>query len=97
MEQKQKTTVFVLGREYTLLSSDPPEHVRRVAAYADRTLRETQLAARMPLEQAGVMTAISLSDEVLKARDDVTRLRRRLREAEAALESLGVPARGPED
>ena len=88
MENKQKATVYVLGKEYTLLSSDAPEHMQRVAAYADRSLRETQLSARMTLEQAGILTAISLSDEILRAKDENQRLRRRLREAEDALESI---------
>ncbi|MBR6029897.1 MAG: cell division protein ZapA [Clostridia bacterium] len=92
MDSKQRTTVYVLGKEYTLLSPDGPEHMQRVASYADRMLRETQLSARMTLETTGILTALSLADEVLKAKDENTRLRRRLREAEDALESLGVRA-----
>lgn len=88
MDNKQKTTVYILGKEYTLVSSDTPEHMQRVASYADRALRETQLSARMTLEQAGIMTAISMADEVIKAKDENQRLRRRLREAEDALEAL---------
>ena len=38
--EKQKITVNVAGKPYTLVSSDPPEHVRRVAEYVDRKLGE---------------------------------------------------------
>jgi cell division protein ZapA (FtsZ GTPase activity inhibitor) len=33
--EKQKMTVTVAGRPYTLVSSDPPEHVKRVAEYVE--------------------------------------------------------------
>ena len=31
--EKQKITVTVAGKPYTLVSEDPPEYVKRVAAY----------------------------------------------------------------
>ena len=45
--EKQKTSVFVAGKEYTVVSSDPPEYLRRVAAYADRKLKEIALKLHM--------------------------------------------------
>ena len=41
---KKKIAVNVGGKGYTLVSSDPPAYVQRVAAFADRTLRETAMA-----------------------------------------------------
>ena len=34
--EKQKITVTVAGKNYTLVSGDPPEYVKRVAAFVDR-------------------------------------------------------------
>ena len=55
--EKQKTSVFVAGKEYTVVSSDPPEYLRRVAAYADRKLRESAAVSRLPLAQAGAWSS----------------------------------------
>ena len=82
--EKQKTTVTLAGKEYTLVSTDSPEHVRRVAAYTDRLLRETALAARLPAPQAAALTALNLADELVKAQDENQRLRRRVRALEEA-------------
>ena len=74
--EKQKTSVFVAGKEYTVVSSDPPEYLRRVAAYADRKLKEMSLATRLPQAQADAMAAMNLADELMKAKDENQRLRR---------------------
>lgn len=37
--EKQKTVVRVAGKEYALVSSDPPAYMQRVAAYVDRKLQ----------------------------------------------------------
>ena len=88
--EKQKTTVFLAGREYTLVSSDPPEYMRRVAAYADRKLRETAAASRLPPREADALAALNLADEVLKAQDENSRLRRENRALREALEQAGT-------
>ena len=88
--EKQKTSVFVAGKEYTVASSDPPEYLRRVAAYADQKLREISLATRLPQAQADAMAAMNLADELMKAQDENRRLRRenrRLAEELAALKA----------
>ena len=48
--EKQKTVVRVAGKEYALVSSDPPEYMQRVAAYVDRKLNEMSVATRLPLQ-----------------------------------------------
>jgi len=70
--EKQKISVRVAGRNYNLVSSDPPEYVRRVANLVDRRLNETVLAC------------FNLMDELLKAKDENTALKRRLMQAQAA-------------
>ena len=81
--EKQKMTVTVAGRPYTLVSSDPPEHVKRVAEYVDRQLSETAAATNLPSAQAAVLTCFHLAEELLKAQDENRILTRRL-EIEAA-------------
>lgn len=86
MDNKQKTIVRVGGKEYTLISADDPAYLQRVAAYVDRCLNETALAARLPLASATVLTAISLGDELMKTQDENRRLRREIDKLRAQLE-----------
>ncbi len=78
--EKRRMTVTVAGRPYTLVSSDPPEHVKRVAAYVDRELSETAAATNLPSAQAAVLTCCRLAEELLKAQDENRALLKRLEE-----------------
>ena len=79
--EKQKISVRVAGKNYTLVSSDPPEYVRRVAALVDRRLSEMEIASGLPAQQATALTCFNLAAELLKARDEITELKRRLQAA----------------
>ena len=70
----------VAGRPYTLVSSDPPEHVKRVAAYVDRELSETAAATNLPSAQAAVLTCFRLAEDLLRAQDENGVLLKRLEE-----------------
>ena len=76
--EKQKITVSVAGKSYTLVSSDPPEYVKRIAALVDRKLRETETATNLPSAQAAVLTCFNLTEELAKAQDENLLLRKRL-------------------
>ena len=74
--EKQKITVTVAGKNYTLVSGDAPEFVRRVAAFVDRKLNETAAVTNLPSGQAAVLTCFNLAEELLKAQDENMFLRR---------------------
>ena len=76
--EKQKITVTVAGKNYTLVSGDPPEYVKRVAAYVDRKLRETEAVTNLPSGQAAVLTCFNLAEDLLKAQDENTLLRKQM-------------------
>ena len=78
--EKQTMTVTVAGRPYTLVSSDPPEHVKRVAAYVDRQLSETASVTKLPSGQAAVLTCFRMAEELLRAQDENRMLKGRLEE-----------------
>lgn len=79
--EKRKMTVTVAGKPYTLVSADPPEHVKRVAAYVDRQLSETASATNLPSGQAAVLTCFRLAEELLRAQDENRMMQARLEEA----------------
>ena len=68
----------IAGRDYTIRSADSPEHVRRLAVYTDRKLTEILRSGFVSREDGAVITALSLSEELLNAQDEITRLRRDL-------------------
>ena len=71
-----------------MTSSDSEAYVRRVAAYVDRKIGELTLATRLPAADAAVLTAITLADDVFKAQDENTRLRRELDQARLEIDRL---------
>jgi len=74
-------TLRVAGREFTLKSGDSPDHVRRVGVYVDRKIAEMGSSGFVSRENAAVIAALSIADELITAQDDNTRLRRELMEA----------------
>ena len=85
--EKIRTTVRVVGKDYTISSYDPAAHVQRVVAYVDRKLNELSAATRLPQAQLSVLAALNIADDMLKAHDEITRLRRELMETQQKLEA----------
>ena len=73
--QKIRTTVRIAGKEYTIASYDSEEYVNRVADFVDRRMNELNLATRLPAQQLAVLTAVNATDDMMKSRDEITRLR----------------------
>ena len=83
--EKQKITVTVAGRNYTLVSGDPPEYVRRVAAFVDRKLNETAALTNLPSGQAAVLTCFNLAEDLLRAQDENTLLRKQMEQLASSI------------
>lgn len=86
--QKTRTTVKIAGKEYTITSYDDETYVQRVATYVDRRMEELNAAAKLPSAQLAVLTAINVTDDMLKAQDEIRRLRAELAKAREELEAL---------
>ena len=76
--EKRKMTVTVAGKPYTLVSTDPPEYVRRVADFVDRKLNETMTVTHLPAGQAAMMTCFNLAEDLLKAQDEAAFARKQM-------------------
>ncbi|MDR0896934.1 MAG: cell division protein ZapA [Oscillospiraceae bacterium] len=81
---KIKTTVRIGGRDYTMVGVDSEEHIRRVAIYVDRRMDELAMATRLPQPMVAVLTAMNIADDLIKAQDENTRLRKELLQGLAA-------------
>ena len=86
--EKKRVTIRVAGKDYNMTSSDSEAYVSRVAAYVDRKIGELTLATRLPAADAAVLAAITLADDVFKAQDENTRLRRELDQARLEIDRL---------
>ena len=86
--EKQKTVVRVGGKEYGLVSADPPEYMHRVAAYVDRKLEETAMATRLPTNMVAVLVSLNMADDLMKSHDENSRLRRELNQLRQELSEL---------
>ena len=76
--EKQKFTVTEKKKNYTLISGDPPVFVKRVAAFVDRKLSETEAVTNLPSGQAAVLTCFNLAEDLLRAQDENTLLRKQV-------------------
>ena len=89
---KIKATVRIAGKDYTIVGNDSEEHMHRVAVFVDRKMEELTLATRMPDSMVSVLTAMNVADELLKAQDENTRLRKEIIQLQHQLaRQRGVP------
>lgn len=86
--KKNRISVRLMGRDYSLLSDQPPERVQTVARYIDRKMRELQITARVPETVLPVLTALTVGDELFIAQQENIRLKRELAALSEEMERL---------
>lgn len=73
---KNRTTVKIQGKEFTLLSPDTPEHMERVAKCVDEKLSELSYSGvYLSKESLMTLTALNLADDLLKAKEEIETLK----------------------
>lgn len=86
--KKNKVSVRLMGRDYSLLTDQPPERVQTVARYVDRKMRELQITARVPEAVLPMLTTLTIGDELFSAQQENQRMRRELAQMNQRFESL---------
>ena len=84
--KKNKVSVRLMGRDYSLLTDQPPERVQTVARYIDRKMRELQITSRVPETVLPMLTSLTIGDELFSAQQENMRLKRELAALSARLE-----------
>lgn len=84
--EKIRTTVRIAGKDYNVAGYDAEEHVQRIAAYVDRKMSELESATHLPPVQLAVLVAMNATDDMIKSRDEIRRLRREVETLREALE-----------
>lgn len=76
--KKNKVVIHLMGRDYALLTDQPAEKVQRLARYVDRKMREVAITTRAGETMVPTLTTITLAEELFRAQDENTRLKKEL-------------------
>ncbi len=82
MAEKNRLTVLIDGKEYTIVSEQPKEHIQAVALCADTKMKEVRAldsSRTHSTAMIAVLTTINLAEDYLNARE---KLEKALRNAE---------------
>jgi cell division protein ZapA len=72
---KSVVTVEIAGEEYTLRADTTPEYARACAAHVDRTIKDIlDGGALIQTHKAAILAALSIADELLRARRETDAL-----------------------
>ncbi len=89
--EKNRVKVLINGTEYTLVSTEEPEYVQRVAVLADRKLTEIyESSPRLSTALASMLAAINLADDYIKLDDAADNLRTQISESLKTEEKLSA-------
>ena len=78
---KNKVTVTIAQREYTLISEEGESYVEKVASYVNGQIQETMHHAGVSTVDSAVLAAANIADSYFKEMEASERLRRQLKEA----------------
>jgi cell division protein ZapA (FtsZ GTPase activity inhibitor) len=67
--------VEIAGEKHVLRSDVPPEYTRSVAAHVDATIRALPGFQTLEPFRAATLAALSITDELFRAREEIRRLR----------------------
>ncbi|HEV7587617.1 MAG TPA: cell division protein ZapA [Longimicrobium sp.] len=72
---RHTVAVEIAGEKHVLRSDVPPEYTRRVASHVDATIRALPGFQTLEPFRAATLAALSITDELFHARDEIRRLR----------------------
>lgn len=77
---KNKITVTIGGRDYTMVAVEDEAYVRRCAELVDQQIREVSAEGRLSQADAAVLAAMNVADLLLKEQEASENLRRQVKE-----------------
>ena len=72
---KNKVTVTIAGREYTLVATEDAAYMEKVAAHVDAKVQEVLDGARVSTSDAAILAALNMADEYFKGQEASEALR----------------------
>ncbi|MDT8368628.1 MAG: cell division protein ZapA [Longimicrobiales bacterium] len=91
MSEKKSVTVRIAGEEHTIRAEAEPAYTRACAKLVDDRIQEMRARAGLiENHRLAILAALSITDELLQARDDLDRLEREVTtRAEALSDRIG--------
>lgn len=77
---KNKITVTIGGRDYTMVAVEDEAYVRRCAELVDQQIKEVSAGGRLSQADAAVLAAMNVADLYLKEQETSENLRRQVKE-----------------
>ena len=74
-----RVTMTICGTEYTLVAEEDAAYMEKVGAMVDGEMRQLMDGAHMSRDNAAVLAAVNLADELCKAQENADNLRRQLK------------------
>lgn len=74
-----RITVSICGEEYTLVAEETAAYMQKVGAAVDEKMRELINTAHVSRNDAAVLAAVNLADELYKSQEGTENLRRQLK------------------
>jgi cell division protein ZapA len=72
---RSSVTVDIAGERHVLRSDAPAEYTHAVAAHVDSTIRSLGPAASLEPHRTAILAALTITDELFRAREEIRRLR----------------------
>jgi len=74
-----RVTMSICGEDYTLVAEESPAYMEKVGALVDERMRKLMDSAHVSRNDAAVLAAVNLADELLKHQDSDENLRGQLK------------------
>lgn len=79
MAAKRKVTVKIKSKDYVVNCVEEEEYVQKIAYYVDRKLKQVETAnPLLSSDTTAILTAVNITDELLKAMEVIDRLKKRI-------------------
>ena len=81
LDKKNKVIVRINGREYAIRGSESEDYIHKVAIYVDKKMDEiTRSHPPLSTTMLAILTALNLSNEILKQKDEIELLKQQIDE-----------------
>lgn len=74
-----RVTMTICGMEYTLVAEEDAAYMEKVGAMVDGEMRRLMDSAHMSRDNAAVLTAMNMADELCRAQENADNLRRQVK------------------
>ena len=74
-----RVTMNICGEDYTLVAEETASYMEKIGSMVDEKMRNLMDEARVSRNDAAVLAAVNLADELCKAQEGTENLRRQLK------------------